>query len=225
MIKALIVLAALSSPAGAATPPPEPCTLKLKQLLEPLSISHEKLVASSPRVLRFRLRLTPKAPGLQPHHLWLSVPDASGGGSTTYPANRVGAFDIDMRKFPQGEETELQLGPLCKGGFKLGMELAVAGERTAAIDRPTIRQAMADYKEMIRHQGTLVRMFAPKLQTLVVRFPPKGGSQCTGTHKKGQDHFRPNAQNELGVSLSRFLEYDAFTCKAAPEEILLSADK
>lgn len=224
MMKALIILAALSSPAGAALASPEPCTLKLKQLLEPLGISHEKLIASSPQYLRFRLRLTPKAPGLQPHHLWLSVPDASGS-STIYPANRVGAFDIDTGKFLQGEETEIQLGPFCKGGFKLGVELAVAGENTAPLDRQTIRQAKAEYKELISHQGMLVRMFAPKLQTLVVRFPLKGGSPCTGSHKKGQDLFRPNAQNELSVSLSKFLEYDAFACNVAPEEVLLSADK
>lgn len=223
MIDILIVMAALASapPASLSEKPVsrEACTVRLGDLLQPLRLSYQKLRTFESQHLRFRFRLTPVSDQLQPEGLNLTLADG-----TVYPANRAGAFDIPLVAFLQGEETSVQIGPSCAGGFAIGAELAVSGIEGATVDGRTIRAAIAEYDAMIEKQGFLVRLFAPKLRTLVVRFPLNLNGECAGLHNKGEDRFQANAQQELGISLRRFLSYKRFTCQPEPEEILLSAD-
>lgn len=229
MLDLLFALAALSgAPEATREPepasPPERCVAVMRDFLQPLGLSHEKLAAFEPRRLQFRIRLTPVAEHLKPDMLRLSLIDGAGG-RTVYPANRVGAFDIPMSRFAEGEETRLHIGPDCKGGFAVGAELAVLGPHGMSPDKQGIREAMAEYDALIRQQGFLVRLFAPKLRTLVVRFPVGQTGECTGQAGKKAQPYRVNERFELNVSLKDYFQYDSFSCRAAPEEILLSADR
>lgn len=192
--------------------------------MRPLRLNHEKLLATSPRHLRFRLRLTPVKGDLKPESLRLSLINGTREPQV-YSANRVGAFDVSLASFTHGDETLMEISPRCDGGFAVGAELAVAGGHGGVPDSQTIRIAMDEYDQLIATQGLLIRMFAPKLRTLVVRFPLGHEGECTGWTRGEARPYRVNENFELKVSLKDYFQYDRFSCRTAPEEFLLSADR
>lgn len=105
----------------------------------------------------------------------------------------------------------------------------MAGAEGETVDGGTIRAALAEYDALydtlIGRQGFLVRLFAPKLQWLVVRFPAGREGESVGRGSGTAERYRTDERHELTVSLNAYFLYDNFRCGVVPDEVLLSADR
>ena len=210
-----IALLSLPQTASAAI---ESNTVRYRDLVDPVHLG--RVLNLDPGLvsrLHFRLRLVPISASDDPSQLSVAV------AGQTYRANRVGAIDMPLTAdlYQQNPIVTVR-GPLSSGA-SIGMELRVRSASGPNIPLSVVNQAIEQYREATGRAAGPLRIFVPRLRTVVIRVDDRT-ARCTlreGT--RSTPLAVPDRNGEMRFPIPKANSNASITCRPGAREILLES--
>ncbi|WP_444915990.1 hypothetical protein [Microbulbifer sp. TRSA007] len=204
----------------------EGINVSYRRIIDPLHL--DKVISVNPNVrssLIFRIKLTPQNTDFNTRNLKIMF--QSNGKEYVIQPNQFGAIELPITKMMYTENPDLYISQSPTGGFELGIELAIRNPPTMNINTDVIQEAYSQYNDTIRSIGMMARIFAPKVNIVLLRTnSPR--QMCSLLGEKSTINLgQTNLLGELRfpIELIKKTQSTTILCSQIIQEILLETGK
>lgn len=210
-----VCLLSIAQVAGAAG---ETATVRYRDLVDPVHLG--RVLNLDPDLvsrLHFRIRIVPVDPAETASQLTVAV------AGQTYRANRVGAIDMPLTAdlYRRNPVVTVQGSPA--SGASIGMELRVRSASGSTVPMSTINLAMAQYREATGKAAGPLRMFVPRLRTVVIRSEDPSTRCALQNGNRSTALSTPDRNGEIRFPIRGGQPDAAISCRPGAREILLES--
>lgn len=193
----------------------ETATVRYRDLVDPVHLA--RVLNLDPGLvsrLHFRIRIVPLDPVETASQLTVSVAEQT---------NRVGAIDMPLTAdlYRRNPLVTVQGSPA--SGASIGMELRVRSASGSTVPMSTINLAMAQYRQAAGKAAGPLRIFVPRLRTVVIRSEDPSTRCALQKGNRSTALSTPDGNGEIRFPIRRDQSDAAISCWPGTREILLES--